>query len=92
MTNPTQNPTNRAARAGLLASGVALASVVLWSALTAWMTGLTNPYELGDPGDAVRWGQPVMRSVTNLAMAIAIGGAVFAAFALGDRSQELHHD
>jgi hypothetical protein len=72
VTNPTQNPTNRAARAGLVAAAIALASVVLWSALTAWMTGLTNPYELGDPGDVVRWGQPILRSVTNLAMAIAM--------------------
>ena len=89
MTNPTQNPTNRAARAGLAAAGVALASVVLWSALTAWMTGLTNPYELGDPGDVVRWGQPILRSVTNLAMAIAIGGAVFAVLSLSDGAKNL---
>ena len=89
MTNPTQNPTNRAARAGLVATAIALASVVLWSALTAWMTGLTNPYELGDPGDVVRWGQPILRSVTNLAMAVAIGGAIFAVLSLSDGAKNL---
>ncbi len=89
MTNPTQNQTNRVARAGLAAAAIALASVVLWSSLTAWMTGLTNPYELGDPGDVVRWGQPILRSVTNLAMAVAIGGAIFAVLSLSDGAKNL---
>ncbi len=89
MTDQPNSAPNRAARAGLLAAAIALASTILWSALTAFVTGLTNPYELGDPGDVVRWGQPILRGATNLAMAVAIGGAVFAAFALVDRSKSL---
>ena len=85
---PMQTSTG-ASRVGRLAVAISLASVTLWAALSAWMTGLTSPYELGDPGDIVRWGQPILRAVTNLSMAIAIGGAVFAAFALSDRSKNL---
>ena len=63
----------------------ALVSVVL----IAWMTGLTNPLQLADPGEVVRWGLPALKAATNLAMAVAIGGSVFAAFALADKTREL---
>ena len=64
---------------------VAVVAVVL----IAWMTGLTNPLLLGDPGAVVRWGLPALKAATNVAMAVAIGGSVFAAFALADKSREL---
>lgn len=63
----------------------ALVSVVL----IAWMTGLTNPLQLADPGEVVRWGLPALKAATNVAMAVAIGGSVFAAFALADKTREL---
>ena len=64
---------------------VSLVSVVL----IAWMTGLTNPLLLADPGEVVRWGLPALKPATNVAMAVAIGGSVFAAFALADKTREL---
>ena len=64
---------------------VALVSVVLIAA----MTGLTNPLQLADPGEVVRWGLPALKAATNVAMAVAIGGSVFAAFALADKTREL---
>ncbi len=64
---------------------VALVSVVL----IAWMAGLTNPLQLADPGEVVRWGLPALKAATNVAMAVAIGGSVFAAFALADKTREL---
>lgn len=64
---------------------VSLVSVVL----IAWMTGLTNPLLLADPGEVVRWGLPALKAATNVAMAVAIGGSVFAAFALADKTREL---
>jgi putative copper resistance protein D len=68
-----------------LVVAVAVVAVVL----IAWMTGLTNPLLLGDPGVVVRWGLPALKAATNVAMAVAIGGSVFAAFALADKSREL---
>ena len=64
---------------------VSLVSVVLID----WMTGLTNPLQLADPGEVVRWGLPALKAATNVAMAVAIGGSVFAAFALADKTREL---
>ncbi len=57
--------------------------------LAAWMTGLTEPLQLSDPGVVVRWGLAPLRAITDLSMAVAIGSAVFAAFSLNDKSKPL---
>ena len=80
----------KTSRTGIAASSILVAATVVSVAVIAALVGLTKPYLLGDPGDLVRWGLPVVKALTNISMAGAIGGAVFAAFALGDRSQELH--
>ena len=63
----------------------ALASLLF----TIWITGAVEPTLLGDPGTLVRWGQPVLKAITNTALAVAVGGAIFAAFATSERSPEL---
>ena len=79
--------TSRTAGAALtVLVGVTMVAV----ALIANLVGLTRPYLLGDPGDLVRWGLPIVKAITNVAMAGAIGGAVLAAFALPDQSRGLH--
>ena len=63
----------------------ALASVLV----TVWITGGVEPTLLGDPGALVRWGQPALKSITNAALAVAVGGSIFAAFATAEGSREL---
>ncbi len=46
--------------------------------------------ELADPGETVRWGLPIAKNVMNVAMAIAAGSLVFAAFALSPSSKNLN--
>jgi putative copper resistance protein D len=48
-----------------------------------------EPSLLADPGDFVRWTQPAFKALTNISMAVAIGSAVFAAFAVADNSPQL---
>ncbi len=81
--SPTARPFALVALATV--GAVALVSV----GLIASITGLTNPLQLADPGDVVRWGLPALKAATNVAMAVAIGGSVFAAFALADKTREL---
>ncbi len=80
----------KTSRTGIAASSILVAATVVSVAVIAAVVGLTKPYLLGDPGDVVRWGLPVVKALANISMAGAIGGAVFAAFALGDRSHALH--
>lgn len=63
----------------------ALASLLF----TIWITGAVEPTLLGDPGALVRWGQPVLRAITNTALVVAVGAAIFAAFATSEGSPEL---
>jgi putative copper resistance protein D len=52
-------------------------------------SGAATPLELGDPGDAVRWGLPVFKGLSNLFMATTIGALVLAAWALADGTASL---
>ncbi|MEY4349024.1 MAG: hypothetical protein RL719_321, partial [Actinomycetota bacterium] len=68
----------------------ALAVGAVGAALVAlWLTGAMQPALLADPGDLVRWTQPAFKALTNIAMAVAIGSSVFAAFAVADNSPQL---
>jgi putative copper resistance protein D len=49
--------------------------------------GAATPSQLGDVGDALRWGTPSFRSIANVAQAITIGSLIFVAFALGEKSR-----
>jgi cytochrome c oxidase assembly factor CtaG/putative copper export protein len=53
------------------------------------ITGAANPFELVDPGAVVRWGLPIARSITDIAMATSIGAMVVAAFIFAEGSPEL---
>ncbi|KNX39072.1 cytochrome C oxidase assembly protein [Luteipulveratus halotolerans] len=52
---------------------VSLLAALLACLLAVWFSGATEALELGDPGPAVRWGLPVLRTVHDLAAALAIG-------------------
>ena len=53
------------------------------------ITGAANPFALADPGDVVRWGLPITRSITDIAMATSIGALVIAAFIFSENSPQL---
>jgi len=78
-------PSRQLAKALVLAS--LLAVVGCFAALQ--IGGAAKAPLLGDPGAIVRWGLPLIKSVSDFAMAGAIGGLVFATFALPDRSKVL---
>ena len=71
---------SRAAMPVLLLGTLAAMLVALWFA------GELAPQLLGDPGVLVRWGQPIAKAITNLAMTISIGTIVLIAFASNDAS------
>ena len=68
---------------------ILVASTLVAVLLVASIVGLTTPYLLGDPGDVVRWGLPAVKALTNISIAVAVGGSVFAAFVLPDGSRAL---
>jgi cytochrome c oxidase assembly factor CtaG/putative copper export protein len=62
--------------------------------LVAIMLGLVigggaDPLQFSDPGPIVRYGTPIAKGLMNLAMAMAIGTLVLAAFAANDKSAVL---
>ena len=64
----------------------ALAAVLL----SLWLSGAMAPALLADPGDLVRWSQPIFKALTNVALTVAIGAAAFAAFATADGTRPLN--
>ena len=68
-------------------------SVYGFSILTIWIglsfTKGNAPLALGDPGEFVRWVQPILQSIKNLAMAMTVGSLVFAAWAFSEKSEAL---
>ena len=72
---------------------IGLAAAILGTVLAIWLgmsfSGAAAPIQLGDPGDAVRWGLPIVKGLSNLFMAVSIGTLVLAAWALADGSATL---
>ena len=70
-----------------------LFSIYVFAALSVWVgLGFTKgngPLAIGDPGELVRWAQPVVQTAKNIAMAWTIGGLVFAAWAFSEKSESL---
>jgi putative copper resistance protein D len=64
-----------------------------FAALAVWLglsyTGGNAPLAIGDPGEFVRWAQPIVQSIKHLAMAMAVGSLVFGAWAFSDKSEAL---
>jgi cytochrome c oxidase assembly factor CtaG/putative copper export protein len=83
-TTPTPS-SSRALRGGLLL----LAAMVVASAVGLVIGNAAAPLALSDPGPIVRWGLPIIRGVTDFAMATAIGSLVMAVFAAGDGTWQL---
>ncbi|MEO0060907.1 MAG: hypothetical protein RL343_525 [Actinomycetota bacterium] len=54
-----------------------------------WISGAANPFKLVDPGALVRWGLPITRSITDIAMATSIGALTVAAFVFAENSKQL---
>ena len=44
---------------------------------------------IGDPGEFVRWAQPIIQALRNLAMAMTVGTLVLAAWAFSEKSESL---
>ena len=65
----------------------AFASLAIWLGLS--FTNGNGPLALGDPGELVRWSQPILQTVKNLSMALSIGALVFATWAFGEGSANL---
>ena len=63
------------------------AAVAIWLGLS--FTKGNAPLALGDPGELVRWAQPILQSIKNLAMAMSVGSLVFAAWAFSEKSEAL---
>lgn len=53
------------------------------------ISGAAKPFELVDPGDLVRWGLPIARSITDIAMATSVGALAIAAFVFAEGSKQL---
>ena len=90
MTSPANEirlvaPSRQVAKALVLVSLLA----VVGSFVALQIGGAANAPLLGDPGVVVRWGLPLIKVISDFGMAGAIGGLVFATFALPDRSKVL---
>ena len=66
--------------------GLAVAAGLLGAFVAARITGATSPLELADPGVLVRWGVPLVSSVSTLAAAATVGLLGLAAFLAPERA------
>lgn len=64
-------------------------ALVLATILGLQISGAAKPFDLVDPGDVVRWGLPIARSITDMAMATSIGALVVSAFVFAEGSKQL---
>ena len=74
----------------LLAAVVAVygfAVLAVWAGLT-YSHG-NAPLAIGDPGDFVRWAQPIVQAIKNLLLAMTVGSLVLAAWAFPEKSESL---
>ena len=71
---------------GVLAA-FGFAVLAIWLGLS--FTKGNAPLALGDPGEFVRWVQPILQSIKNLSMAIAVGSLVFGVWAFSEKSEAL---
>ena len=83
------NPPARSPRQVLLAAAIAVALLAVGAISGLAFAGSAAPLALADPGPIVRWGLPLVRGLTDLATAVAIGSLVLAAFATPNGSWQL---
>ena len=78
---PNATPTAKRASVALgLGSGFGLLALVVGLIVG----GGAAVQALADPGDVVRWGLPISKLIFNISIAVAVGGAAFAAFAVSE--------
>jgi cytochrome c oxidase assembly factor CtaG/putative copper export protein len=63
------------------------AALAVWGGLT--FTQGNSALAIGDPGEFVRWAQPIVQTTKNLAMAMTVGSLVLAAWAFSEKSESL---
>ena len=63
------------------------AALAVWASLT--FTHGNSALAIGDPGEFVRWIQPIVQTIKNLAMAMTVGSLVLAAWAFPEKSESL---
>jgi len=63
------------------------AALAVWGGLT--FTQGNSALAIGDPGEFVRWAQPIVQTIKNLAMAMTVGSLVLAAWAFSEKSESL---
>lgn len=72
---------------------VGVFSVFGFAALAVWVglsyTKGNSALAIGDPGELVRWAQPIVQAARNLAMAMTVGTLVLAAWAFPEKSESL---
>jgi cytochrome c oxidase assembly factor CtaG/putative copper export protein len=68
-------------------SAYGFAALAVWVGLS--FTKGNAPLAIGDPGELVRWAQPIVQTVKNLAMAMTVGSLVLAAWAFSEKSESL---
>jgi len=73
----------------LAASLVATSGLVVAIMFGLVIGGGADPLQFSDPGALVRYGTPITKGLMNLAMAIAIGSLVLAAFSASEKSAVL---
>jgi putative copper resistance protein D len=73
----------------LAASLVAISGLVVALIFGLILGGGADPLQFSDPGPLIRYGTPIAKGLMNLAMAVAIGSLVLAAFAANDKSAVL---
>jgi cytochrome c oxidase assembly factor CtaG/putative copper export protein len=73
----------------LAASLVAISGLLVAIMFGLVLGGGADPLQFSDPGPIVRFGTPIAKGLMNLAMAMAIGTMVLAAFAANDKSAVL---
>ncbi|GAA4410859.1 cytochrome c oxidase assembly protein [Fodinibacter luteus] len=84
----TPQTTSAARSAGLARPlGLAVAAGLLAAVVAAALTGAAAPLELADPGPLVRWGVPVVSTVSTLAASATVGLLGLAAFLVPERTR-----
>lgn len=80
-------------KVGLASSVLRTIALVAFGALITITAGLiigggTEPLALADPGEFVRWSQPIAKLIMNLSMATAIGSLVLSVIAANPEERE----
>ena len=72
-----------------LACVLVFAALIGFAALALAISGSAAPLQLADPGPLVRWGLPILRGITDLSTAVAIGAVTMALFATSNGTWQL---